>query len=151
ARHGQGVAGNQAPRQRLRRLLNSLGRKDPGGGLLADGEETMRARDECRALWRSVVRLERATRLEQLGGHDDVNVSRHGIEREDRLRGPSRERLRVYLEVVGGGARALGDSRNRGGLDWEPRVLGRTDDPLGQHTAALPSQRRDQNGDGTPG
>src|SRR5207253_10539264 len=131
-------------------LLPALAREDPvaGRALLADGEEAVGARDHGRALGRDVIGLEGASGLEELGGHDHVDISGRWIQREDGLGTAGGNGLGIDLEIVGGGARALGDTRNGRGLSRQPRMSGGARDPLGENAPALAPERRDQNGDG---
>jgi hypothetical protein len=148
-REGQPVEAHEAPRQPAGRRLERLAGKHPVARrrLLGDREEPVRARDHGGAGRRGVVHLDGAPRLEQLGGDDHVDVARGRVEREDRLRRAGGQALRKYLDVVGGGAGALGHARDRGGLRGVAGVGGRADDPLGQHAAAVPAEGRDEDRD----
>ena len=55
---------------------------------------------------------------------------------------------REHLQVVDGGAGALGHAGHRGGLRDEAVVLGQVHQPVGQHAAALAAHGEQRDGDG---
>ncbi len=104
--------------------------------------------DEQRPLRRDEAALHRARGFHQLGGEHDVDVARHRHQRQHRraarrLRG----RFRKQFDVIDGGAGALRDARHGGRLGEIPAVLGKIDDPVGKHAAALAAERNHCNGD----
>ncbi len=116
--------------------------------LLGHGEDAMGGSDEQRPLRRDEAALHRARGFHQLGGEHDVDVARHRHQRQHRraarrLRG----RFRKQFDVIDGGAGALRDARHGGRLGEIPAVLGKIDDPVGKHAAALAAERNHCNGD----
>jgi len=105
----------------------------------------MRAGDDRRARRGREPELDRATDLEELGGEENVEGSRHRIEGEDRrvvlLRAAA---LGGELDVVGRRPGPLGDARDRRAVDRIAVGESGLHDPFEKHATALPADRRDQ-------
>ena len=140
AREGERVEGDQLAREGAGRGVEALDRIDPAArrDLLVDREETMRARDDRRARRRREPELDRAPHLQELGGQEHVERSRHRVKGEDRRRVVSRcAAFGGELDVVGRRSGALGDTRDRGAVDRIAVGDGRVHDPLVEHAPAL--------------
>ena len=83
------------------------------GRLLVDREHARRRGDEHRAVGRDEAGTDRARRLQQLAGDHQVDLAGRRIERQHGARARravARAGVGHQLEIVGGGARALGDA-----------------------------------------
>ena len=126
------------------RVRAAVGERD----LLGHGEDAMGRGDEQRPVRRDEAALHRARGLHQLGGEHDIDVARHRHQREHRLAaGRLRRRFGEQFDVVDRRAGALGDAGNGGRLREIAAVLGKIDDPVRQHAAALAAQRNHGDGD----
>jgi hypothetical protein len=133
-----------AGRQQRRGVRAAVGERD----LLGHGEDAMGGGDEQRAIRRDEAAFHRPRGLHQLGGEHDIDVPRHGHQREHRLApGRLRRRFGEQFDVVDRRAGALGDAGNGGRLREIAAVLGKIDDPVRQYAAALAAQRNDRDGD----
>ncbi len=120
-----------AHRHPFRDRIGAVGRGDHRGALR--GDEAVR---------------DRPAGLHELARHHDVDVAAAGRQGQHRpLVAERGQRHRHDLDVVGGGARALRDARDRRALDRISLQRRRRDDPVGQHAAALAAERGDQHGD----
>ena len=119
------------------------------GDLLVHGIEAAGRADQMRALGRDEAARHHAAGLEQFARHRDVDVADAGRERQHRALAAELARGdRENLDVIGGGAGALGDAGDRGALHREAGLGRRRHDPVGQHAAAFAAERGDQQGDG---
>jgi hypothetical protein len=119
-----------------------------GGGAVA-GLDLFRHRkgavgggDEGGAVGGDEAALDGTAGFHQFGGDDDIDVAGDGHEGEDGAR------LVDDFHVVDGGAGALGDAGDGGGLGGEAFVFGEVDDPVGEHAAALAAHGGDGDADG---
>ncbi len=126
------------------RVGAAVGERD----LLGHREHPMGGGDQQRPVGRDEAALDRARRLHQLGGEHHVDVARHRQEPQHRL-APGRlgGDLRKQLDVIDGGAGALGDAGHRRGLRQIAAVLRQIDDPVRQHAAAFAAERNHGDGD----
>ena len=117
-----------------------------GAGLFHNREAAVRGGDEGGFVGRDEAALNGAAGLHQFGGDDDIDISRHGHERQDgagiALLGPDQ------FDIVDRRTRALGHAGHGGGLRDPAAMLREGDDPIGQHAAALPAHGHDGDGDG---
>ena len=98
-----------------------------------------------RALGRDEAVRHRAAGFQQFARHRDVDVADAGRERQHRALAAELARGdRKNLDVIGGGAGALGDAGDRGRLHRETGIGRRRHDPVGQHAAAFAAERGDQ-------
>ncbi len=101
--------------------------------------------DNERTGGRDESRLHHAGSLEQLGCQQNVDLAGRRIEPQDRHRRPGGPH---HLDVVGGGARALRHTGDRGAAYDQPAGGSGLADPARQHTAAFAPERGDQQADG---
>ena len=120
--------------------------------LLDCGVDAMRRGDQGSALRGDEAVLQRACRLEQLGGEHDVDVAGGRRKRHDRA--PLAQfggAGGVDLEVVGGRTGALRDARDRGALHRVALRRRCSEDPVGEHAAAFAAEGGNQHGEGAFG
>jgi len=103
--------------------------------------------DHQRAIGRHEAAGDGAARFHELAGQHDVDVADAGGERQHRSSGKLVRRHRHDLDVIGGGAGALGDAGDGGRLHRKVKLRGRADDPVREHAAAFAAERGDENGD----
>ena len=116
--------------------------------LLGGRQRAARRADHVGALARRHAVADLAHRLEQLGGHQQVDRAGHRVQAEHRAAaaefgvGPRKD-----FDVVGGRAGALRDAGDRRALH---RVAARDrglDQPFGEHAAAFAAEGAEQHGD----
>ena len=106
--------------------------------------------DQRRAVGGGEPALHRPAGLHQLRGDHDVDLARRGEQAEHGLGTHAADLAgRVQLDVVDGGAGALGDPGHRGGLRVVAGLPPDGDDPVGEHATALPAHGEDGDGDRT--
>ena len=143
ARQDQRVEGDEAMGGGLGRALQGFLGIDRAarGDLLVDRQQPMRGRDHRRARGRDEAELDHAPDFHELRRHQHVERPRHRVEREGRLLGAA---LRVELDIVRGGARALRHAGDRGAVGGKAVEQRGVHDPLREHAAPLPAHRGDQ-------
>ena len=114
--------------------------------LLGHRIDTVRRRDERRAIGRDEPTLQRASGFHQFGGDDDVDLAGEGHQREhrDATVGHGRE----DLDVIDRRAGALRDARHGRRLRGPAGVFREIDDPVGEHAAAFAAHGKDGDVDG---
>ena len=121
-------------------------------GFLADGVFAVRGGDQRGAVGRDQSAVQCASRLHQFRGHDDVDIARARHERHHGLAAVGAQRsFGKEFQVIDGGAGALRDTGNRGGLCDETGAARGQHQPVGDHSAALTAERGDAEGDGADG
>ena len=113
--------------------------------LLGSGQGARGGRHECGAVGAYEAVRDHAARLQQLGRDDEIDASRHGIERQHRRARPRCGGHAKYLDVVRGGARPLRNARNGRALHHKPGGRRGVDDPLRKDAPALAAERADEN------
>ena len=103
--------------------------------------------DHQRAIGRDETAGDGAARFHELARQHDVDVADAGRERQHQPSGKLVRRQRHDLDVVGGGAGALGDAGDGGRLHRKTELRDRADDPVREHAAAFAAERGDENGD----
>ena len=120
-----------------------------GHHLFERGVVAVRGRDERGALGRDQAALHGAAGFHKLGRNHDIHFARHRHQRQHRCAAVGlRMALRKQLDVINGGAGALGHTSDRGGLGNVAVVFGQVHDPVHQHAAALAAHGQDGDGDG---
>ena len=139
-----GVEGDEAPRAGARQRVEPLARIDraAGGRFFVNRVEPVRAAHDGRPAGRDEAGLDHTGDLEILGREQHIQRAGNRIKRKGGILGGGA--IGQQLDVIGGRAGPLRHARNRRAvraIAVERRGL---DDPFGQHTTALSTDRGNQ-------